>query len=296
LDIGGTEVIDSSRNINNIGTISTGTYTLTIDETASLSSYLTNVVDDTSPQLGGNLDTAGYDIVLADGDKIQLTTKLSMYRDNSYFGESYVVYDNSSGGSYMMCFTNSLVIYGNCLTDASGMWEPSFMISKDGRVEIINIDQGDSGNRVLDLRFADGIKIANDWTSPFAILKVDNIATSDKIFQFPNESGTFALTTDVATKTDKNLSIISKSTTYTVAAADNNKVIHCDGTFTITLPDGLDTGYNVTVVNVGTGTITLSATTTLNTKDSAVTLPNQYGAATIYHAGSNVWYAYGDLE
>lgn len=90
--------------------------------------------------------------------------------------------------------------------------------------------------------------------------------------------------------------ILSKSGAYPLAAGDEAKIIECNGTFTITLPNGLDTGFQAVIVNIGTGVITLAATTTLTTKDSAVTLANQYGAATVYHAGSNVWRAFGDLS
>lgn len=90
--------------------------------------------------------------------------------------------------------------------------------------------------------------------------------------------------------------ILSKSGAYPLAAGDEAKIIECNGTFTITLPNGLDTGFQAVIVNIGTGVITLAATTTLTTKDSAVTLASQYGAATVYHAGSNVWRAFGDLS
>ncbi len=90
--------------------------------------------------------------------------------------------------------------------------------------------------------------------------------------------------------------ILSKSGAYSLAAGDEAKIIECNGTFTITLPNGLDTGFQAVIVNIGTGVITLAATTTLTTKDSAVTLANQYGAATVYHAGANVWRAVGDLS
>lgn len=55
-------------------TFSTGSYTFTIDETASLTDYMQDLVDDTTPQLGGDLDGQSlYDLVNvvdigADGD------------------------------------------------------------------------------------------------------------------------------------------------------------------------------------------------------------------------------------
>lgn len=91
--------------------------------------------------------------------------------------------------------------------------------------------------------------------------------------------------------------ILSKSGAYQLAAGDEGKIIECDGTFTVTLPDGLDEGFQVAIVNIGTGVITLAAATTLTTKDSAVTLADQYGGATVYRSPTtNVWRAIGDLS
>ena len=47
--------------------------------------------------------------------------------------------------------------------------------------------------------------------------------------------------------------ILSKSSEYTVQNADNAKIIECDGTFSVIFPDGLDTGFQVIVVNVVVG-------------------------------------------
>lgn len=91
-------------------------------------------------------------------------------------------------------------------------------------------------------------------------------------------------------------SIVAVSSGRDLASTDAGKILECTGTFTLTCPNGLDTGFQCAVVNISTGVITLAATTTLTTKDSAVTLASQYGAATVYHAGSNVWRAFGDLS
>lgn len=92
------------------------------------------------------------------------------------------------------------------------------------------------------------------------------------------------------------LEFLSKSSSYELAEADNGKVIAFSDDATVTLPDGLSTGFNCVIENVGSSkTITLNATTTLNTKDSAVTITDQYGAVSVVHKGSNVWHAWGDL-
>jgi len=89
--------------------------------------------------------------------------------------------------------------------------------------------------------------------------------------------------------------INSQAMAYTVVAGDAGKIIECTGTGNLTLPDSLDTGFQCTIVNTGVGTITLVAATTLHTKGGNVDLATQYGAASAYHQGSDVWIAFGDL-
>lgn len=68
-------------------------------------------------------------------------------------------------------------------------------------------------------------------------------------------------------------------------------------TVTITLPNGLKTGFWAILQKTGSsGTINLSATTTLNTADSLTSITKQYGTVCVFHTGSNVWTAWGDLS
>lgn len=89
--------------------------------------------------------------------------------------------------------------------------------------------------------------------------------------------------------------IVSVSTGRDLATSDNGKVLECNGTFAVNCPNGLDAGFQVALVNVGSGVITITATTTLQSKDAAVTITNQYAAATLYHRGSNIWLLAGDI-
>jgi hypothetical protein len=104
------------------------------------------------------------------------------------------------------------------------------------------------------------------------------------------------VTNALATKAALNATILPKTTTYQVAGSDNNKIIECSGTFTVTFPNSLDTGFQCVIVNVGTGVITLAAATTFQSKNGNTKLASQYGAASVYHRGSNVFLAFGDLS
>ena len=90
--------------------------------------------------------------------------------------------------------------------------------------------------------------------------------------------------------------IISRTGTTTIDATYAGRVVECNGTFTVTFPNSMATGMKVDIVNVGTGVITLAASTTLQSKGSFTKLANRYGGASVYHRGSNVWLAVGDLS
>lgn len=95
---------------------------------------------------------------------------------------------------------------------------------------------------------------------------------------------------------DRGLATIStKTTAYTLTDDDKNTIVECNGTFTVTIPTGLGTGYECTIVNIGTGTITIASQGTLRSKDSAVTLASRWAAASIYHRGSDEHVVIGDL-
>jgi hypothetical protein len=84
-----------------------------------------------------------------------------------------------------------------------------------------------------------------------------------------------------------------------LAAGDHTTVITVSdiGSQTITLPNSLQSGFWCTIIKTGaSGTLTFSAAGTLNTANSLTKCNQQYGAVTCFHAGSNVWYAWGALD
>jgi hypothetical protein len=87
---------------------------------------------------------------------------------------------------------------------------------------------------------------------------------------------------------DRGLATISlKEAAYELAQSDNNTIVECDGTFTVTIPTGLSTGFECVIVNIGTGVITIASNGTLRQTDSTYTLSEQYRACSLYHIGSD---------
>jgi len=96
-------------------------------------------------------------------------------------------------------------------------------------------------------------------------------------------------------KAPLNINFTTKESNYTVSSYDNNYIVDASGTMTVTLPDNLSTGFQVTIVNAGPGVVTLDASNLL-TADGNTQLATQYAGASAAHKGNGTWYAWGNLE
>jgi hypothetical protein len=85
-------------------------------------------------------------------------------------------------------------------------------------------------------------------------------------------------------------------TTYTIDATDNGKVIQTTGAsaITITIPAGLPTGFNCTVVQMGEGQISFSGTY-LN-RGGFTKSASQYSVMSILNLGSNNYIVTGEMS
>jgi hypothetical protein len=85
-------------------------------------------------------------------------------------------------------------------------------------------------------------------------------------------------------------------TTYPIDATDNGKVIQTTGAsaITITIPTGLPTGFNCTVVQMGAGQITFSGTY-LN-RTGFTKSASQYSVISILNLGSNNYIVTGEMS
>ena len=85
-------------------------------------------------------------------------------------------------------------------------------------------------------------------------------------------------------------------TTYTIDATDNGKVIQTTGAsaITITIPTGLPTGFNCTIVQMGAGQITFSGTY-LN-RTGFTKSASQYSVMSILNLGTNNYIVTGEMS
>ncbi len=90
--------------------------------------------------------------------------------------------------------------------------------------------------------------------------------------------------------------ITSTSANYSITSADNGKVIQSTSAsaITITIPTGLPTGFNCTVVQMGAGQVSFSGTY-LNRTGFTKTA-SQYSVVSILHLGSNSILVTGEMS
>ncbi len=166
---------------------------------------------------------------------------------------------------------------GNITTPANGL----LVYQTDGVVGFY-VNTGTSGSPV--------------WTR----VNMDWVRTNNDIaYTAGNISTTGALTggnTNTSTISGFTANLNSISTNYSIAATDNGKIIQSTSAsaITITIPTGLPTGFNCTVVQMGAGQITFSGTF-LN-RGGFTKSASQYAVVSIIHFGSDSILVTGEMS
>lgn len=167
--------------------------------------------------------------------------------------------------------------------------------------EVARFERDSPNSAVINIKNTIGnIYYGKPPTDSFAI--GPNLDLTSLPYFYIDENGNIGILTnnpsselDVNGHIMSNIDIVSITTNTTLNATHKNKILECSNTITVTFPDSMDDGYAVDLINVGTGVITMAATTTLQSKSSRTKLASQYGGAAAYHRGSNIWALIGDL-
>ena len=86
-------------------------------------------------------------------------------------------------------------------------------------------------------------------------------------------------------------------TTYTLDAADNGLVVTCTNAapVTVTIPAGLDIGFNCVVVQLGAGQVGFTTSgTTLHNENSQTKIAGQYGTVSLFSYTTNTFILAGN--
>ena len=129
--------------------------------------------------------------------------------------------------------------------------------------------------------------------TPFTLGAISVVATGTVMNYLTGTTSN--IQTQINSKTDKTKTIVTLTGNTTINATYADKLIEANGTFTITMPNSMATGMRLDIINIGTGAITLAASTTINAKGGNLRITAQWAGASVYHRGSNIWLAVGDL-
>ena len=112
-----------------------------------------------------------------------------------------------------------------------------------------------------------------------SVHKIRNLkgGTGIDIFVNPDNGITIGLTNPTGTQ-----QIVTKSANYQAVAADD--IIHCTGTFTVTLPDAADFIHEVTIAST-TGTISLAADISIDDSSPIVSVSSE-----TFYIANNTWW------
>ena len=93
--------------------------------------------------------------------------------------------------------------------------------------------------------------------------------------------------------------VTESGTARTLSSSDNCKVIYCtsNSAVTITTATGLGAGFNCTIIQAGTGKVTLAqgASTTLSSYSSLLSTAGQYAVISVVSPSADVFVAAGNL-
>ena len=133
------------------------------------------------------------------------------------------------------------------------------------------------------------LRVNTDWT------KTGN----DIAFTTGNISTTGTLTggnTNTSTISGFAANVGNITAAYNISAADNGKILQSTSAtaITITIPTGLPTGFNCTVVQMGAGQLTFSGT--YFNRGSFTKSASQYSVISIIHLGSNNIIVSGEMS
>jgi hypothetical protein len=168
--------------------------------------------------------------------------------------------------------------------------------------EAITLSSAANGLMVYQTDDLSGFYVNTSTTTTVAWSRVNsnwNRSGNDISYTSGNVSTTGNLTggnTSNSTISGFGANVTTISAGYNLTAADNGKIIQSTSAtaITVTIPTGLPTGFNCTIVQMGAGQITFSGTY-LN-RGGFTKTASQYAVVSILHLGSNSIIVTGEMS
>lgn len=168
--------------------------------------------------------------------------------------------------------------------------------------EAITLSSAANGLMVYQTNDVSGFYVNTSTTTTVSWLRVNTDWTktgNDIAFTTGNISTTGTLTggnTNTSTISGFAANVGTITTAHNISASDNGKILQSTSAtaITITIPTGLPTGFNCTVVQMGTGQLTFSGT--YFNRGSFTKTASQYSIVSIIHLGSDKIIVSGEMS
>jgi hypothetical protein len=292
-----------------------------------------NVVEDTTPQLGGNLDVNGNSIVSASNGNITIAPNGT---GNVVLGNFTLDADATVGAgqdNYVLTYDHGTGTWGaeaapgssggdawsdpvdaNIVPDADGTRDLGSATNRFANVHVDSIDLNGttlSGSALSDPG-ADSFLMWDDSATATAFFSLGTglSATGTTVNAEVSLANTATLTNKTLTAPVINPGVTTDATTArTLALTDASDVVlmSSGSANTVTIPTNASvafaTGTMITVVSTGAGTTTIAGDTgvTLQGNGGSVSagscdIQTQYGAAALIKVASDTWVVSGDID
>ena len=234
------------------------------------SSALSNVVEDTTPQLGGDLDMNGQDIVTTSNADLELApngTGHVTVKGNTNSGAIQFNCENNSHGQIVKAqphsegVTNELLLPAGANSTLVSLVSTDTLTNKTLTTPVVNAGL-QLKNGATSAGFIEFFEDSDNGTNKVTL--IGPASTSDITLTLPSSDGDSGqvLTTDgsgvlsFATVSGAYNTWLVKTSAYTALAGDQI-IVNSSSAVTITLPASASAGNTVTIKATGGGTVTV---------------------------------------
>jgi hypothetical protein len=146
-----------------------------------------DLVNDTTPQLGGDLDSNGHDIQMANTDVLQFgNNQMQIYGDTGSIGQGALLFTGSNPDfQRSLYFSGSFSIYSHAGATGSGISAPEFtMLDAEAYIRANGVT-----GAVFSIDMDGGMRLrSNSW---YGTIQAEDL-TGARTYQLPDMDGTFA--------------------------------------------------------------------------------------------------------
>ena len=185
---------------------------------------------------------------------------------------------------------------------------PTAKLDINGDVRVRSLTSGASSNNVVSANANGVLEIAGTVDSFATDAELAALDTDDADADATNEIQTLSISgkdltisgTGGNTVTlSSSFTVSAKTASYTLSTTDNGAVITFNSAtnMVLTVPSGLPIGFNISVYQLGTGTVTFTGSgTTLNNRLSQFTTAGKDAGANLVATAVDSFHVTGDLE